>query len=275
MLISCFNHKRHGRGCQQLNNVGTDVCAGGAAWCASRCVSGASGSGAGASGSASGVSGSVSDASGSVYGVSGATSGASGSGWCRRLRVGFRRQRGRFRHPSCRFRCGRVRVQRRPGEHELWTPVTLLFRFVVTSVTGGLICCHESTKFAAGFTLDVPAGHRRKTARPVASYSWTFPSAAPAGSERHTPSRRGGYQTLYSCDTRFELLRHQCHYRRNLLSLGYKVPRPHIVSLRPGLFQRLGEAENPVHIDFLLRLARCAFGLAHSNNEAKPNFVLS
>lgn len=167
------------------------------------------------------------------------------------------------------------RGQRPHGGSGVCTLVTLLLRFVVTSVTGGLIYCHKSTKFAAGFTLDAPAGYRRKTARPVASYSWTFPSAAPAGSERHAPRRRGGNQTLYSCDTRFELLRHQCHYRRNLLSLGYKVPRPRIVSLRPGLFQRLGEAENPVHIGFLLRLARCAFGLAHSNNEAKPNFVLS
>lgn len=183
MLISCFNHKWHGRGCQQLNNVGTDVCAGGAAWCASRCVSGASGSGAGASGSASGVSGSVSDASGSVYGVSGATSGASGSGWCRRLRVGFRRQRGRFRRPSSRFRCGRVRVQRRPGEHELWTPVTLLFRCAVTRVTGRLICCHRSTKFVSD---SAPAGSARScphAAHPETAYSSAFPNEAPTATE--------------------------------------------------------------------------------------------
>lgn len=167
------------------------------------------------------------------------------------------------------------RGQRPHGGSGVCTLVTLFLRFVVTSVTGGLICCHKSTKFAAGFTLDVPAGHRRKTARPATSYLWAFPRAAPAGSQRHTPSRRGGYQTLYSCDTNFELLRHQCHYRRNLLSLEYKVPRPHMVRLPPGLFQCLGETENPVPNGVFLRLAGGALGLAHSTNEAKPNFVLS
>src|SRR5690606_33833808 len=74
---------------------------------------------------------------------------------------------------------------RRPGEHELCTPVTRLFRCAATRVTSRLICCHGSTKFVSG---SAPAGGARScphAAHPETAYSSAFPNKAPTTAEAY------------------------------------------------------------------------------------------